>query len=356
MTKLLRAAVIGAGRMGSHHARILASLPGVELCAIIDHNANKAARLAANYGAASGTDPQQLIGKIDCATIAAPSSRHAEIGLLLLSAGISCLIEKPLALTEADCVALIAAARQHHAHLAVGHVERFNPAFIAAAEWLVGKRIIAIDARRMNPGSNRILDNDVISDLMVHDLDAIVYLVNRDQKRSIVQLAAQGICGVGSNLCDQAIVQMGFAPINPLQSNDQNYGQNIMVSLAASRITHNRVRDVSILTDQGLLCVDYLAGQAKIFRSQDQDARSAKAGVTPIASIRVEPLLIRAAEPLTLEIGQFVRYVIAHGTNNSDNAASANGVGIGVTGEEALATLQAIWAIGEKIAESRSVL
>ena len=346
--------------MGSHHARILASLPGVELCAIIDHNANKAARLAANYGAASGTDPQQLIGKIDCATIAAPSSRHAEIGLLLLSAGISCLIEKPLALSEPDCRALIAAARQNQAELAVGHVERFNPAFIAAAEWLIGKHIIAIDARRMNPGSNRILDNDVISDLMVHDLDAILYLVNRDQKRSIVQLAAQGICGVGSNLCDQAIVQMGFAAINQTQ----NKQQNIMVSLAASRITHNRVRDVSILTDQGLLYVDYLAGQAKIYRSQEQDARSAKAGVTPIASIRVEPLLIRAAEPLTLEIGQFIRYLMRHSTKNPDHAASlsmadsapTNEDGIGVTGEEALATLQAIWAIGDKISQGHLIV
>ncbi|MDI9349394.1 MAG: Gfo/Idh/MocA family oxidoreductase [Candidatus Symbiobacter sp.] len=352
MTKILKAAVIGAGRMGSHHARILASLPGVELCAVIDQNANKATCLAANYGAAGYDDLNRLIGKIDCAIIAAPSSLHAVIGCQLLAAGISCLIEKPLALTAQDCQALITTAKHHHTNLAVGHVERFNPAFIAAADWLLGKQILAIEARRMNPGSNRILDNDVVSDLMVHDLDAILYLVNRDHPRQMVNLAALGICGGGSRQYDQAMAQMGFA--------DPGGGQPIIANIQASRITQYRVRDLTVLTDQGVVVVDYLAGQAKIFHGQSQAGAGAAAGAGAVTTIRVEPLWVPASDPLTLEISKFIGFLHRH---EEKKAGSGIGIGIGigigngidaaqpigVTGEEALATLEAVWAITAKM-------
>ena len=153
--------------MGSHHCRIFSATDGVELVAVIDQNANRAARLAALHGCAAGHDPRSLAGRVDAVSIAAPSALHGEIGSMMLELGIACQIEKPLALTESDCLKLINLAEQRNLALAVGHVERFNPAVVAAVDYLRGQEILSIETRRLNPGSARIVDNDVVSDLMV---------------------------------------------------------------------------------------------------------------------------------------------------------------------------------------------
>src|SRR3954451_477943 len=132
----LRIAVIGVGHLGKHHARILSSLPGVELVAVVDTNKARAAEVAAASHTAPLTDARELAGKVDAVTIAVPTEIHRDIALPFLSAGVSVLVEKPMARSLAEADDLIAAAAPAAVPLAVGHTERFNPA-VAVARPLV---------------------------------------------------------------------------------------------------------------------------------------------------------------------------------------------------------------------------
>ena len=315
----LSVAVVGAGRMGANHARILAAAQGVELYAIVDHNAHKAARLAAQHGCAAFDDPAQLVGQIDAATIATPSTLHAEVGRFLLANGIACLIEKPLALTEPDCISLIEASQKHGVPLGVGHVERFNPAVMRAIEFLDGAKIHSIEARRLNPGSARILDNDVVGDLMVHDLDIVLHLMGRMP----TGYSARGIALRKPGVPDHVTALLSF-------------GDEAVSSLIASRVTHIKIRDLQILTDTGLVTVDFVGQQALFMRSGEQDRRPVAGAPTP-ASIAVEQLAVRQAEPLALELSAFL------------DAVRTGRLDAGVSGEDALAALRAVWAIQKEL-------
>jgi predicted dehydrogenase len=314
----LAVAVVGAGRMGANHARILSAAQGVELYAIVDHNAHKAARLAAQHGCAAFDDPAQLVGQIDAATIATPSTLHAEVGRFLLANGIACLIEKPLALTELDCLSLIEASHKHGIPLGVGHVERFNPAVMRAIEFLDGAKIHSIEARRLNPGSARILDNDVVGDLMVHDLDIVLHLMGRMP----TGYSARGIALRKPGVPDHVTAVLSF-------------GDDSVASLVASRVTHIKIRDLQILTDSGLVTVDFVGQQALFMRSNDQ-GRPVAGAPTP-ASIAVEQLAVRQAEPLALELAEFL------------DAVRNGRLDAGVSGEDALAALRAVWAIQKEL-------
>jgi predicted dehydrogenase len=318
----LRVAVVGAGRMGGNHARILAGAQGVELVAIVDQNANKAARIATQHGCASFDDPALLVGKVDAVTIATPSPLHASVGDFLLGNGIACLIEKPLALTEEDCLRLIATSEAKQAPLAVGHIERFNPAVARAAEFLADQKILAIETRRLNPGSARIQDNDVVSDLMVHDLDIVLHLMGR----APTSFAARGLWRRTEGLHDHVTALLSFGP-------------NCHATLIASRVTHIKVRDIQVLTEAGLVTVDFVAQQATFMRSHEVERRSVAGMPTP-AAIEVEPLPVRQAEPLAVELSTFL------------DAVRAGRMDAGVPGRDALAALRAVWAIQKELAAS----
>jgi predicted dehydrogenase len=131
----MRAAVIGVGHLGKHHARILSSLPGVTLVGVVDTNADRAASIAADHGTQAFSDWRELAGKMDAAVVAVPTEAHAEIAVPLVESGVHTLVEKPLASTVAEADRLIQAARSGGAVLAVGHSERFNPAIKAARRW-----------------------------------------------------------------------------------------------------------------------------------------------------------------------------------------------------------------------------
>lgn len=319
----LRVAVVGAGRMGGNHARILAGAQGVELVAIVDHNANKAARIATQHGCASFDDPAQLVGKVDAVTIATPSSLHASVGAFLLENDIACLIEKPLALTEEDCERLIEIAERKSVPLAVGHIERFNPAVARAAEFLADHKILAIETRRLNPGSARIQDNDVVSDLMVHDLDIVLHLMGGQAPTSV---AARGLWRRVEGLHDHVTALLSFGP-------------NCHATLIASRVTHIKIRDLQILTEAGLVTVDFVGQQATFMRSHELERRPVAGMPTP-AAIEVEPIPVRQAEPLAVELTTFL------------DAVRAGSLDAGVPGRDALAALRAVWAIQKELKRS----
>lgn len=172
----LRLAVVGLGKMGMLHWRTWQAIPDVELVAGVDTDRRKASRITGGLRGCHHR-PEDLLGHIDAAVIATPPEQHLPCALPLLNAGIHCLIEKPLALNLADSTKLITAAAMHQARLAVGHSERFNPAIQRAREIpLSGLRSIEV-FRMSTPGVA--MQEDVVHDLMVHDLDWLLNALDR---------------------------------------------------------------------------------------------------------------------------------------------------------------------------------
>src|SRR6476660_2632765 len=168
----IRIGVIGVCYLGKHHARILSGLPGVQLVGVVDKNLGRVTEIASEYGTRASMDPRELMGKVDAVTIAVPTELHHEVALSFLSAGISVLVEKPMARDLDEAEGMIAAARRAGAILAVGHTERFNPAVAVAREHLTEPRFIEV--HRLGVFPERSLDIDVVLDVMIHDLDVIL--------------------------------------------------------------------------------------------------------------------------------------------------------------------------------------
>ncbi|HVA81297.1 MAG TPA: Gfo/Idh/MocA family oxidoreductase, partial [Candidatus Binataceae bacterium] len=174
MSELLRAAVIGAGRLGTLHARKYAAQQGVRVAAIVDIDRARAHKLAAETGAAALTDFRDLAGQIDLVTVASPGSTHFEIASAMLRAGIDVLLEKPMATTLEEARALAALGAPAGRILQIGHLERFNPAIVRLRPIINRPRFV--ECHRLAPFTERGTDVDVILDLMVHDLDVILSL------------------------------------------------------------------------------------------------------------------------------------------------------------------------------------
>lgn len=173
-TDSLRGAVIGLGAMGRHHARIMGSLQGMRLVACCDANPSRAREHAEASGAAAITSASDLPPDLDVAVVATPTSSHRAIAEPLLRRGVSCLIEKPVAASLDDADALILAAREGGAVLHVGHAERFNPALRAVRD-LISEPLF-VEGHRLGGFPDRSLDVDVVLDLMIHDLDLLLWL------------------------------------------------------------------------------------------------------------------------------------------------------------------------------------
>ncbi|MFM7109477.1 MAG: Gfo/Idh/MocA family oxidoreductase [Planctomycetaceae bacterium] len=169
-----RMAVVGCGHLGTIHARLLAARADVELVAVVDPDAAGRERVAAAHSCRPLAEPRDLVGLVDAAVVAAPTGLHAAVSLPLLAAGIDLLVEKPLAATVEDARAIVIAARRHGRTVAVGHVERFNPAWRAAAALARGATLV--DAERLAPFTFRSLDVGVVLDLMIHDIDLVLSL------------------------------------------------------------------------------------------------------------------------------------------------------------------------------------
>ncbi|WP_157715178.1 Gfo/Idh/MocA family protein [Pseudomonas sp. PB120] len=170
LNKPLRLGIVGLGKMGRLHCKSWRQVPGIQLRALVDNDPGKA-EWAAEQGCEFFSDSRALLGKVDLAVIATPSSEHLGSALPLLEGRIHCLVEKPLALDFAACRQLVLAAQQHQVLLAVGHSERFNPAIQLAQQALAGP-VSRADILRVVPRLMAgMADTDVVLDLMVHDID-----------------------------------------------------------------------------------------------------------------------------------------------------------------------------------------
>ena len=304
--KTLRAAVVGVGYLGQFHAEKLAAAPGVELAAVVDADPARAKNIAAKHGCRALTDPGALAGEVDLVSIAVPTEHHHAAALPFLEAGVHVLVEKPIATTLAEADALIAAARKSRALLAVGHLQRFNPAFRALAAAFA--KPLFIDCERLSGFKQRGIDVDVVLDLMIHDLDLALSLVGSE----VAQVSACGF-QVLTDSIDIANVRLEFA-------------DGCVANLSASRVSQQPVRKLRVFQHDRYASADLQAGKLRIAR---RDAK--QGGIVEDASayddrdeLRAEianfvdavrggrpPLVAgedgRRALALALEVGRLVR-------------------------------------------------
>ncbi len=171
----VRMAVIGVGHLGQAHARILAGLPDVELVGVVDVNAKQAESVAAKVGTQAYTDYWPLLKQVDAACVVVPTTYHLEIAQAFIEHRLPLLVEKPLAATLEEAQRLVDLSEDHNTFLQVGHVERFNPAFVELRQRPLQPKFIK--AERVGPFTGRSTDIGVVLDLMIHDLDLILDLV-----------------------------------------------------------------------------------------------------------------------------------------------------------------------------------
>lgn len=277
----MRVAVVGVGHLGKHHARILATLPGVELTAVVDANAARAQEIAAANGTRALTHASELIGQVDAVSVAVPTEQHLAIALPFLKAGVPVLVEKPMARSLDEADEMIAAAAASGVVLAVGHTERFNPAVEAAEPLLKNPRFIEV--HRLGTFPERSLDIDVVFDLMIHDLDVVLSLVKSD----VESIEAVGV-PVLTGRVDIANVRLRFA-------------NGCIANLTASRISRDRVRKIRFFQPAAYCSIDYAAQKVEVYRLVK--------GTGPMPSIEGGEMPVVTEEPLKRELLDFVEAV-----------------------------------------------
>jgi len=298
----LRVAVVGVGHLGRHHARLLGTLEGVRLVAVVDSDAGTRRDAAKRFAAPAFAHPRELVDQIDAAIIATPTRAHFSIARALLERGVHLLVEKPLAATRAEAEELSVTARAKGLVLQVGHVERFNPAWLAARPHLAEPKYI--DAARCGVFSFRSTDIGVVHDLMIHDLDLIASVV-RCELRSVEAL---GLSLFGQ-LEDVANARLVFA-------------NGCVATLCASRASRQAARTMQIWTPRAYTRIDFSARAASIVRpsaallarrldleSLAAPERAAERDQFLGEHLAMEGLATRPADPLTAELEEFVECI-----------------------------------------------
>ena len=236
----LDVAVIGVGRMGHHHARIYASMPEANLVAVVDANIDRAETVADEYDCEAYETIEQLLAgqpEVAAVTVAAPTVRHAEVSVPLLSRGVACLVEKPLAPTAEQAQALADLASNKGATLQVGHTERFNPAVRAVAAMEITPRFVEI--HRVSPMTFRSLDVGVVMDMMIHDIDIVLALVND----RVAKVDATGVSVLGEHE-DVASARLEFE-------------SGCVANITASRLALKTERKQRLFSEDAYVSLDY---------------------------------------------------------------------------------------------------
>ncbi|RMF71360.1 MAG: gfo/Idh/MocA family oxidoreductase [Acidobacteria bacterium] len=308
--KPLRAGVVGVGHLGQHHARVYHELDATRLVGVFDTDRARAEEIAGRFGVRAFDDPDALAREIDIASVAAPTVAHEQAAAPLIDRGVAVLVEKPIAPDGEAGRRMIARAREAGVPLAVGHIERCQPAIRALRERLTDPRYLEI--HRLAPFKPRSLDVDVILDLMIHDLDLCRFLIG---DVSIRHLDASGTPALTDRI-DIASVRLRF---------DNGAAAN----LTASRISLEAVRRVRVFEPGRYASCDTARGSLAVFRI-------APAGDGPLPQVVMDQVDVPAEEPLRIELRDFA-------------AAAARGESGPCSGEEGLRALELALAIRDAI-------
>lgn len=319
MNNRIKVAVIGAGMMGKNHLRTYKNLSNFELIGVYDIFPEAAQSAAEAFGIKAFSSLEEVAASVDAVSVVTTSVTHAEVGEFFLNRGIHCLIEKPLATTEDECMRLINAAKNNNVTLLVGHIEQFNPAVEQMHKILNNNEICSLEARRMSAASGRITDVDVAMDLMIHDAEVVLSLVKSPVKN------------VYASSVKNEKFPSGKDYINALVE----FENGVSASFTASRITQSRVRTLNVTTSNNYYDMDFINQSIAVHSqgrmhgvNQNDLPENMRYGLKG----SIENLFIMQSQPLNSELNHFANCILGKETPR-------------ITGEQALNALKVIWEV-----------
>ncbi|MDD1623161.1 MAG: Gfo/Idh/MocA family oxidoreductase [Methylococcaceae bacterium] len=310
--KKLKCAVIGTGYLGKFHAEKYASLPDCELVAVVDIDEAAAQNVAEKHGARALTDYQSLLGEVDAVSIVVPTTLHHMVSKDFLNAGAHVLVEKPITVTVAEADVLIATAKAKNLILQVGHLERFNPAVLGLDK---DEKPLFIESHRLSPFNPRANDVSVVLDLMIHDIDIILALVDSEVER--IDASGTAVLTQGTDIANARLL----------------FKNGCVANVTASRISMKMERKMRLFRPSSYISVDF---QNKVLTKY----RTGKKEMFPgIPEIETEESVFESGDALLEEIKHFVNCI----------RTGENPLVSGEAGRRALATaIQITRLLGDK--------
>lgn len=306
--RTLRCGVIGVGRMGRHHARVYTELPGVKLIGVVDADEDRRETIADKHACLAFETPEELLAAgVDAVSIAVPTVRHLAVAAPFLEAGVACLIEKPMARDAQEAATLMEIAERTGAALQVGHTERFNPAVRALRRerdrsgGAIAPRFIEV--HRVSPMTFRSVDVSVVFDMMIHDLDVVLMLMD-GLEPSDVQASGVPVLTEHADVCN---ARLTF---------DAPQGRCV-ANITASRLALKTERKIRIIGEDAYVSIDYAKKSGVLIRRTANRAsleavREALRNGDDLSSldygslVAVEDLQIDDAEPLKMQLQSFL--------------------------------------------------
>lgn len=282
--KKIRVGVVGVGYLGKYHVEKYARMPGVKLVGIADIIPERLEALSGKYAVPGYEDYHQLIPQIDAVSIVVPTTQHASVARDFLDQKIDVLIEKPISRSLAEAEELIAKAGNMDCLLQVGHLERFNPVFLKARPFI--KNPLFFESHRLSPFKARAIDVDVVLDLMIHDLDLILHLV----QSPVEQIQAVGVPVVSSKV-DIANVRIQFQ-------------SGCVANITASRISLQEMRKMRIFQPAAYVSLDFGRKSYSVVRLKTDKIRK-----TPDPEFVSESGTIDSGDALEMELRAFIEAV-----------------------------------------------
>ncbi|MCB0422541.1 MAG: Gfo/Idh/MocA family oxidoreductase [Bdellovibrionales bacterium] len=309
----MKCAVVGVGYLGRFHAQKYSALPQAELIGVCDLNEGQAKKVADELSVPYFTDPSTLIGQVQAVTIASTTRSHFELAKLFLENGVHVNVEKPMTATVEEGQKLVDIAKTKNLKLQVGHIERFNPALIAAQEKL--KTPLFIECHRLAPFNPRGNDVSVVLDLMIHDLDVIL---------SLVQSEPVAVSAVGTKVLTQS----------PDIANARvEFASGAVANITASRVSTEPQRKFRVFQDSQYLSIDFGNGQVRLMTKTGEMQENH-------LPIEKEEWNLEKGDALKVETEAFINSIL------NDQPCL-------VTGEDGLAALKLADLINQKIDERR---
>lgn len=283
MSEKLRVGVIGVGYLGRFHARIYNDMQGVELVGVADTDRETADRVAGEYATRAFYDPMALLDEVDVVSVVVPTSLHRQVALPYLEKGIHMLLEKPVASTLEDARVIVETARKHGATLQIGHLERFNAGIMALADHVNEPRFI--EAHRLGPFVERATDVDVVTDLMIHDIDIILSLVGEE----LTNISATGT-PVLTDHVDIANARLEFS-------------NGAVANVTASRVSNKKFRRIRVFGRNSYRAINFVDQQLEVaYRGDIPEGQK-------YPEIVYESHSITPSQPLDAELEHFIDVV-----------------------------------------------
>ncbi|MEM7183074.1 MAG: Gfo/Idh/MocA family oxidoreductase [Spirochaetota bacterium] len=286
----VRLGIIGVGHMGQYHVNVAKQVQDATLVGVYDADSNRRQEIADKYETQAFAEPSELLENSDGIIIAAPTFLHYKITKEALETGKHVLVEKPIAETVEQARELVELSQQKNLTFQVGHVERFNGAVLELNK--IVENPILIESRRLAPFNNRITDVGVVLDMMIHDIDIVLNLVNAD----VTSVHALGN-KVYSEHEDVATVIIKFA-------------NGCVAKISASRCTQSKIRSLNISDKNVYIELDFADQEIKLHRQASSNTQLGSDSIRYRQESIVEKIFVHKDNPLKQEHEHFVRCIL----------------------------------------------